>query len=61
MFFNLSASLVAIIVFAVLFLILKRPAAAPGDPDPVEPGLFEQAEMPGLKPGLVARTPYPGD
>ncbi len=31
-------------VLAVLFLVLKRPAAAPGDPDPVELRLLEQAE-----------------
>src|SRR5690348_5088720 len=31
-------------VLSVLFLILKRPAAAPGDPDPVEVRLLEQAE-----------------
>src|SRR6202142_715367 len=31
-------------VFAVLFLIFKRPTAAPGDPDPVELRLLEQAE-----------------
>src|SRR4051794_6877978 len=31
-------------VLPVLFLILKRPAAAPGDPDPVELRLLEQAE-----------------
>src|ERR1035441_3368955 len=28
----------------VLFLVLKRPAAAPGDPDPVELRLLEQPE-----------------
>src|ERR1700757_3474085 len=31
-------------VLSVLFLILKRPAVAPGDPDPVELRLLEQAE-----------------
>src|SRR6266436_2079356 len=31
-------------VLPVLVLVLKRPAAAPGDPDPVELRLLEQAE-----------------
>src|SRR3974390_412653 len=31
-------------VLPVLFLVLERPSVAPGDPDPVEICLFEQAE-----------------